>query len=319
MLRPFDERAPFLTDPALPEVAVATAREREVAHLSFDFVLDLAGQGISGLKTLDCLLVMAINQANIVPLTRDPAARSRYGALDAPAPDSERRPVSVRAVAASMSLPYETARRRIRRLEELGACVTSEAGVIVPESFMRSPAYLDAARLGHERLYALYRALTDRGLLETLPAANYHEPEPPIRGAVRLMSDFLLRSSEAVVGRTGELVSAMVALPLLAHAAGAPPGRAGPISMAALGRRVQLPAETVRRHAAALAQAGLCLSGPGGVSLADPEFASPAWRSLLRENAIAVQRMFAGLAERGVVAAWDHLARQSRAQQTGAA
>ena len=91
------DRQPTQDSPAAP----LTARDRQLAFLGFNFVLDLAGDGVPGLKPLESLLVMAINQANIAPLTRDPAARSRYGALEAPAPDEIRRPVSVRAVAAS--------------------------------------------------------------------------------------------------------------------------------------------------------------------------------------------------------------------------
>lgn len=287
-------------------VADPAARDRHIAYFAFNFVADMAAHGIPGLKPLEAVLLMAINQANIAPLTRDPAARSRYGALENAAPDAERRPVSVRAVAASMRLPYETARRNIRRLEAQGACVSSEAGVVAPTAFMTSPAYLAAAQTGHERLHLLYRLLTARRLLEPLPAANYHEQEPPIRGAVRLMSDYLLRTAEAVGARTGDLTATLVLLPLLAAAAGAEGGAAAPLSAGALARRAQLPAETVRRHVLALVEAGVCVSGPGGVGLAEGTFASPAWRGLLRENAIAVQRLFAGLAERGVIDAWAH-------------
>ena len=296
------------------------ARDRELAHLSFNFVLDVASWGIPGLKPLDCLLMMAVNQANIAPLTRDPAARIRYGALAAPAPDDERRPVSVRAVAASMQLPYETARRNIRRLEAHGVCAVSEAGVLVPAAFMLSPGYLDGAQRSHERLVALYRMLQARSLLEALPPAHYDEDEPPVRGAVRLMSDYLLRTAEAVVGRTGDLVSGLTVMPLLAQAAGADPGRpAAAVTVAGLARRIQLPAETVRRHAAGLVAAGLCEAGANGVSLADPALASPEWRSLLRENAIALQRLFAGLAERGVVAAWERTGASNGGRAQGAA
>lgn len=298
----------------------AFARERELAHLSFHFVLDVAGHGLAGLKPLDCLLVMAINQANIAPLTRDPVARSRYGALDAPAPDAERRPVSVRAVAASMQLPYETARRRVKGLEASGACVASEAGVVVPASFLATPSYFEGARLWHERLHGLYRMLRARDLLDPLPPPHYEEDEPPVRGAIRLMSDYLLRTAEAVIGRTGDLVATLTILPLLAQTAGADPRRPRPtIAVAALARRAQLPAETVRRHAAALVDAGLCETGPDGLSLADPMFATPLWRSLLRENAIALQRLFAGLAERGVVAAWDRSGAANGGHAQGAA
>ena len=291
------------------------SRDRQIAHLSFNFVLDLASRGIPGLKLLDCLLMMAVNQANIMPLTRDPSARSRYGALDAPAPDLERRPVSVRAVAASMRLPYETARRNIRRLERQGVCVVSEAGVVVPQAFMLTPAYFEAGRRGYERALIFYRLLKARGLLEPLPAPHYDEREPPVRGALRLMSDYLLRAAEAVDARAGDLISTVVILPMLAAAAGADPGRpASAISVAALARRTQLPPETVRRHAAELVASGLCENCAGGVRLADASLTAPPWRSLLRENAIAVQRMFAGLSERGVVAVWEREAGDGRPQ-----
>jgi DNA-binding IscR family transcriptional regulator len=297
-------------------------RDRQIAYFSFNFVLDMAAHGIPGLKPLECLLMMAINQANIAPLTRDPAARSRYGALEAPAPDEDRRPVSVRAVAASMRLPYETARRNIRRLEAKGVCVATEGGVLTPAAFMLTPAYFEAARAGHERLHALYRMLTARGLIEPLPGANYDESEPPVRGAVRLMSDYLLRTAETVMGRTGDLAATLVLLPLLAAAAGSDGRQPAPMSVAALARRTGLPAETVRRHAAALVEAGqveaaLCASGAKGLALADPSMTSPDWRSLLRENALSVQRMFAGLAERGVVAVWDQMAAQPGASSSG--
>jgi hypothetical protein len=295
-----------MQDCSAAELAV---RDREIAHLSFNFVLEMAGHGIPGLKPLECLLMMAINQANIVPLTRDPAARRRYGALEQPAADEERRPVSVRAVAASLELPYETARRNIRRLETLGVFAVSEAGVVVPRSFLLSNAYFEAARLGHERLYGLYRMLSARQLLEPLPPANYDEHEPPIRGAVRLLSDYLLRISEAVGRRTGDLVTTLVVLPLLTAAAGADPDAASlrPVSVAAIARRTRLPPETVRRHGAGLVAGGMCEGGRQGLVLADPALAS--WAGLLRENAVAVQRMYAGLAERGVVAVWEEMAR----------
>jgi hypothetical protein len=290
-------------------------RDREIAYFAFNFASDMAGHGIPGLKPLEAVLLMAINQANIAPLTRDPAARSRYGALENAAPDEERRPVSVRAVAASMQLPYETARRNIRRLEAHGACVTSEAGVVAPTAFMSSPAYAEAARIGHERLHALYRMLSARGLLEPLPAANYQEREPPIRGVARLMADYLLRSAEAVGARSGDLITTLVLLPLLAAAAATESGPPVATSAGALARRTRLPAETVRRHVLALVEAGTCVSGPGGVALAAGTLEAPSWRGLLRENAIAVQRLFAGLAERGVVDVWEQLAAQATPAQ----
>jgi len=290
------------------EEADSRARARKIAHHSLEFVLDVACHGIPGLKTLDSLLMMAINQANIAPLTRNPEARSRYGGLAAPAPDAERRPVSVRAVAASMRLPYETARRNIRRLEAQGVCILSPAGVVVPATFMRSVEYLEAAQDCYHRMQALYVTLRAASLLDALPASHYVDDEPPVRGAVRLMSDYLLRTSEVLVARTGGIVSGVILTPLLSQAAGALPGSAAGLSMAAISRRVQTPAETVRRQIAALVAEGACEIRAGRVMLTDHQLTGEAWSGLLRDNAINVHRLFAGLAERGLVEAWDRAA-----------
>lgn len=91
-------------------------------------------------------MMLAINQANIAPQTRDPAARCRYGRLATPALDVERRPISVHALAASMRLPYETARRSIRRMEAKGVCGSTDAGIIVPATFLLTPAFLGAGQ-----------------------------------------------------------------------------------------------------------------------------------------------------------------------------
>src|ERR1700752_4866310 len=74
-------RAGFLDRQPTQESIVAplTGRDRQLAFLGFNFVLDLAGDGIPGLRPLESLLVMAVNQANIAPLTRDPEVRARTG------------------------------------------------------------------------------------------------------------------------------------------------------------------------------------------------------------------------------------------------
>ena len=120
-------------------------RMRRLAHLSLCFVIDSACSGMAGLKTVDAVLVMAVNQANIAPLTRDPDARIRYGALDAPAPDEDRRPVSVSAVAASLKLPYETTRRYVNMMVRDGQCERQgRRGVIIREQAFDEPGILNA-------------------------------------------------------------------------------------------------------------------------------------------------------------------------------
>lgn len=291
------------------------ARSRAIAHLSLEFVLDAATTGMAGLPTLDAILVMAVNQANIAPLTRDPAARGRYGALDSPAPDEERRPVSISAVAASLALPYETARRRLGRLADRGVCVLSEAGATIPQSFLGSDAYLGTTRALHERAWRFYREARAQDVVGRLPASNYPTGGGvPIRGAARILADYLLRSSEIFIGWFGDLVSSLVGMGLVQVATGPDPRLASqPQSIAALATRLGLPAETVRRRVTAMAARGVCARADHGVTLSTDVMEGEPFAALLGDNAANVNRLFAGLAERGVIDAWETLRPTGRA------
>lgn len=285
-----------------------TRRDRVLAGLSFAFLLDQMANGVGGLEPLDALLVMAINQANIAPLTRDPDARARYGALDAPAPDAERRPVSMNAVAASLGLPFETVRRRIRRLAAARVCHLSAEGAVVPASFLASPEYLQSVLLGHERLRRFYADLRDAGLVEALPPPAYDTDSVPIRAAARLLADYVLRASEGLMREAGNVISVLTLVALLAPAL-ADEGRVGgaprATSVRSIALTLKLSAETVRRHVAELVEEGLCVRTPMGVAIPEDAFERLGLQRLLAENAANVQRLLAGLSERGVIAAWQ--------------
>ena len=285
-------------------------RERAILPLSGAFMLDQARSGIAGMDARDALLVMAINQANIAPLTRDPEARSRYGGLESPAPDEERRPVSLSAIAASLRLPYETVRRRARRLDALGVCTLTPQGPIVPESFLASPAYLQSVVAAHTRLHQFYREVRAAGLMEPLPPSRYPpEPTVPIRASLRLISDYLLRTAELLMSITGDLISGLVLIGLLSAGDSLPPPAS---STATLSRRIGMPHETIRRHLAQLAARGWCVRVGRGFLLPPESIERPELIALFRDNAINVQRLFAALAERVVVEAWERLGAPGR-------
>lgn len=278
-----------------------------LAALSFGFLLDEMATGIGGLEPLDALLVLAVNQANIAPLTRDHRARARYGAIEAPAPDDERRPVSINAVAASLGLPFETVRRRIRRLAAAQVCNVTAEGVVVPAAFLSSPGYVQSVIVGHQRLRAFYLELKAADLLEALPPPAYETDSIPIRAAARLLADYVLRASEGLSREAGNVISVLTLVALLAPALAddgrAPGSRA--VSVRGIAIRLKLSAETVRRHAAELTEEGICLRAPSGLVIAEETLSQPGMRLLLAENAANVQRLMAGLAERGVIQAWE--------------
>jgi hypothetical protein len=292
-----------------PGASTPDQRDRALAHLSIGFIIDAATAGMAGLKTLDAILVMAVNQANIAPLTRDPDARVRYGALAAPAPDDERRPVSVSAVAASLTLPYETVRRRLRHLADEGICTLNDRGAVVPRAFLASDGYLASARALHERMWLFYRMADASGLIAPLPPSHYPvDAGVAVRGAIRLGSDYLLRAVETFVAHFGDMISGLIGMAVLC-AALEPDGddMGAPVTVTALATRLKIPIETVRRHAAGLVERGRLQRIRRGLAAPEALFADPVMTTLLRDNAGHVHRLFAGLAERGVIEAWERL------------
>lgn len=274
------------------------ARARVLGLLSVGFLLDQATIGLGGLAATDTLLVLAINQANIAPLTRVAATRNAYGLLEAPAPDAERRPVSISAVANSLGLPFETTRRHVKRLEAAGVCVACARGVIVPAAFLRSDGYIETVLAGHARLRAFYEAARNAGLVDPLPASAFPAGEAePIRAAARLRADYVLRSAEALTRFTGDIVNGLIYLGLVDMA-----GR--PTANAALARRLGMPEETVRRRVAALAGRGVCVRLPQGVLVSEAMLDAEPALGFFAANAANVQRLFAALAERGVMEGW---------------
>lgn len=272
----------------------AADRRRRLGLLSCGFLIDQANIGVSGLTAVDILLVLAINQANIAPLTREAAARSAYGGLGAPAPDEERRPVSISAIAHSLGLPFETTRRHIRAMEARGVCTVSSRGVIVPASFLQSDSYIETVVTGHGRLKLFYAAARREGLVDPLPPSAFPaEGAEPIRAAARLRADYALRTAEVLMSLTGDIVAALVYLGLLDC-----DGR--PTTIAALSRRLAVPEETVRRRIAEMTERGFCARTPQGLVLTS----EATTEAFFAANAANAQRLFAALAERGVLEGW---------------
>lgn len=289
-----------------PPSSQVTLRDMMIARPSLTFALELCANGIADLKPLDSLLVLAVNQANIAPLRRDPEARERYGALETPARDDERRRVSISAIATSLGLPFETVRQRLRRLAERGAIAMGPEGVFVPAAFLTSERYLLSVLYANERLRVMYGALTAEGLVGRLPAPNYDTADGiPLRAAVALVADYVLRVVDPLLREAGDTVSTLILLALLVEALTKAEHEVRPLTNRELSERLKLPVETVRRHGLQLAGRDIAVRRDGGLVLRAATLHGPAITLLLMQNPVHVKRLLDGLAERGIVAAWS--------------
>lgn len=129
--------APGVHAPAGPEVA------RHVIRLAIIYFLD-AMRIMADAADLDMLSVLVLRMVavgNVTRLTHDPQlARDHSGLEDIPS-DEHRVPVSAYAVSKFLLLPYETARRILLRLAELGLLERrGRSGLVVPASIVAQPA-----------------------------------------------------------------------------------------------------------------------------------------------------------------------------------
>jgi DNA-binding Lrp family transcriptional regulator len=306
---------------------------RVAARLSTAFVVDLVKLGSHGRDVIDALIRTAVLVANQVHLTRDPELQRRYATLDEDVPDELRRPTSINAVATSLRIPFETTRRRIGGLAEQGVCRITPAGVIVPHAATDAPAYRFACAVQFEKLRLLYGRLRGAGFFEGPPpaaTAPYSGGDPPARLAGRLVGQYVLRFTEPLAERIPDRVTSLALLDMVcanteelpdSEGGGPEVGAAGfvadalrkPVTIATLAERLGMPPETMRRHVAELVERGLCVRGEHGYIVPAEALARAPFVRFLFDNQQNLNRMFLGLADYGVLAAWDEARRGAAA------
>jgi hypothetical protein len=240
---------------------------------------------------------------------------------DAPPPDELRqaRAVSINAVAISLRLPYETARRRIVQMARNGLCVITPEGVYVPNEILTLPSHQTHAVESYGSMRQFYFRLRRLGVAPP-PSGVPFEGPPPIRAVLRLLGDYFLRSIEGLTRNVRDPVRAAILLGILhantEHLAQTWRGVGGetddtipdalrrPVAALTLAAQLRLPRETVRRHVEALIADRQCVRTRRGLLVTSKILARPVWTQFASENVAHLNRMFAGLAEVGVLAAW---------------
>ncbi|THD79412.1 MAG: ArsR family transcriptional regulator [Phenylobacterium sp.] len=296
---------------------------RVAARLTNAFTLDLVKLGGYRRDVIDVLLRTALLHANQAHIIRDSELQRRYASLDDDVPDDLRRPASINAIAASLRVPFETARRRIGGMAELGVCQITPQGVVVPGAVTNSPPYRAACAIQYDKVCDLYGRLKGIGLFDSLPAATpCNLADPPLRLVGRLTVEYVLRFTEPISLHIGDVVTGLVLMDLImANTEHLPDAEAGtdqagadgfvpdrlrePVPATALSRRLGVPQETVRRHLGRLLERDLCRKAAGGYLVPAEILGRGPFVQFIIDNQAHLNRMFAGLGEFGVLAAWE--------------
>ncbi|MCR5879147.1 helix-turn-helix domain-containing protein [Phenylobacterium sp. J367] len=242
----------------------------------------------------------------------------RHAAADAPPSDAQRRPVSMNALATSLRLPFESVRRRIHNLSAAGLCQVSAEGVVVPTAILASPEYLTLAFAGYERIRAFHRELVSLGALRDLPppTVDLGDGMALVRAVARLVTDYVLRAVDGAQTAFGDVITCLVLLEVFRGntehlGRGAEPedqlGADGalddrhrrPVKAAQLARRLGLPAETVRRYAAAMVERGSLVRTPAGLVAPAEGLLRGHVITFVADNERHLRRLFTGLSQLG--------------------
>jgi predicted transcriptional regulator len=153
----------YATDP----IAVGTDVRRQVLRLSIGAFLEALEALVDRVKLdlVHTLLYVTIMQANVRHLSAQVSPDRPYSALDDVPPDTERRPISVYAVAREMGLPYETARRHVSAMIEAGLVVRSPSGgVSTPTAIHATPEWLAGTEDSWRRIQGMVRDFAKIGV-----------------------------------------------------------------------------------------------------------------------------------------------------------
>lgn len=255
---------------------------RHVVRLAGDFFLNGAEAITKAIDTdlVTGMIFLAIVRANVRHLLEEPGLALGYFEPGDMPSEAFRRPVSVYAIARELRLPYETARRHVRKLLAKGLCERGgDGGVVFPPEVNDRPEVRQAVATNFHATVRYVQALADAGLVATCgPAADATVRDVYMpREVARLTSDYFLSTVELLTTNLNlELVEGLMFLaitrantlhvtldPALAATYSGvdeipPDALRRSISVYALARDLRLPYETARRHGGKLLDMGIC-------------------------------------------------------------
>ena len=298
---------------------------RFALRASTSYLLDLLTESRGDRDFTDALILAALMQSNTAPLSGDFELQRRYGVFESPPPIAIRRPISMSALSASLGVPFETVRRRMKRLVEAGICEISPEGVRFTEARLKSPEHLRVLEATYAQTRNFYQRLRRAGCMDLLSPPRgpaWAESELPLRIVYRASNVYFLRMMEHLLPRFANLSQAFIVLAVVRINTAAFPDtmRGGegsgpehfipdsyrkPARVSEVAAQLGLPAETVRRNLVALVETEFCQRLPDGYIVPVAVLSRPnvliAWDGNLRD----LTRLFGDLGEAGVLALWE--------------
>lgn len=287
------------------------------------FLLDLQAAGRGPHDMIDALILLAIIQANVAPPTPDgaPAPLDLADALRAD--EGARRPVSINSLAHRLGIPFETTRRRIKRLAAAGRCQIGPEGVTVPPPPRGEDEDDEVLARIYDLVKGLYLDLVALGSGPDTSAVAILDPQakPPVRLVGRLAAEYYLRIIELWAARPLGFINGFLMMAVLdantAHIDMREDGviedaRRRPARPARVAERLGFKAELPRRRLHVLADYGALTRTEAGFILPGGALMQPDALARLGQSAAYLEAMFEALDATGVLALWAGEDRRSQ-------
>ena len=270
------------------------------------------------------LVFVGILAANNRRITRSPEIIRHYPTITDVPGEEHRAPTSVAALARSLGMPFETTRRYVLKLIDMGMCARTAAGLVLTHAALSSDISIDMVAQSNADLRLFLAALGRDGALRkptgrSKPTLEVNAARNP-RQAARLTIEYFLRGvQENAKFFKGDFLIALVLLGILAannrRIIRAPEIIAGhpeikdvpaaehraPISVAALARSLGLSCETTRRKTHKLIERGMCVRVDDGLVLSDEALKGDGFIELIHAGNANLRTLVAALRRDGLL------------------
>jgi len=138
---------------------------RAVARATMGYVLRYleSARPVAG-DLISAIVFLALAVGSVEHITHAQDASDAFSRPGVMVPDTDRRRLTVKAVADRLGLPFETVRRRVNSLVAQGLCTRDRQGLYIPASVLMSPVIVAHRAADAANLHRLFATVVRLGL-----------------------------------------------------------------------------------------------------------------------------------------------------------